>query len=81
MVKEMPGGPEWHARDVVLHDAPEEPQRFYYRNIIECARYLFQNQEFDGHMEFAPCRARNDDGDVIYHEMNTGEDWHEIQVL
>lgn len=77
MVKEMPGGPEWHASDVILHDAPEEPQRLYYRDIIECAEYLFQTPEFDGHMEFSPhCANEN----IIYHEMNSGSDWHEIQV-
>ena len=80
MVKEMPGGPEWQACDVMLHDAPEEPQIFYYRDIIKCAKYLFQMPEFNGHMEFSPRTARDGDGNIIYHEMNTGEDWHEVQV-
>ena len=80
MVKEMPGGPEWQACDVTLHDAPEEPQIFYYRDIIKCAEYLFQTPEFNGHMEFSPRTARDGDGNIIYHEMNTGEDWHEVQV-
>jgi hypothetical protein len=80
MVKEMPGGPEWHAHDVILHDAPQEPQRLYYRNIIDCAAFLLQSTEFKGHMEFAPQRAHNQDGIPIYHEMNTGEDWHTVQV-
>jgi len=80
MVKTMPGGPEWHLHDVVVHDAPTEPQRLYYRNIIECAEFLFQSPEFNGHMEFSPHHACNENGDTIYHEMNTGQDWHELQV-
>src|SRR6266849_4574052 len=80
MVKEMPGGPEWHSHHVNLHDAPEEPQILYYRNIIECAEFLFQSPEFEGHMDFSPHHAYDENEDAIYHEMNTGEDWHEIQV-
>ena len=79
-VKEMPGGPEWHSHSVILPDAPEEPQVLYYRDIIECAKYLFQAPEFDGHMDFSPRRSRNEKGDIVYHEMSTGEDWHELQV-
>lgn len=79
-VKEMPGGPAWISHEVILHDAPEEPQRFYHRNIIECAEYLFQAPEFNHRMEFAPHHPHNTSGDIIYHEMNTGSDWHEVQV-
>jgi len=65
MVKDMPGGPEWRAHDVILHDAPQEPQRLYYRNIIDCAAFLLQSTEFNGHMEFAPQRACNENGILI----------------
>jgi len=42
----MPHGPAWKSSTVTLPDAPNEPQIFFYRDIIECVKFLFGNPKF-----------------------------------
>ena len=50
----LSAGPEWMSETVMLPEAPNEPQIFYYHNIIECLKYLQQNPAFEGFMPYEP---------------------------
>ncbi|KAF8522348.1 hypothetical protein JB92DRAFT_2614680, partial [Gautieria morchelliformis] len=47
-------GPAWHVKEVILPEAPNEPQILYYQDIVECLKYLEQNPAFDGFMNYEP---------------------------
>jgi hypothetical protein len=80
-VQGMPGGPPWMSAEIVLKDAPNEPQTLFYRDPVECADILFQNPTFKDCMDFAPRRVYEADGTTrLYHEMASAEGWHEEQV-
>ena len=81
MVRVMPGPPEWKLETISLPDAPDEPQTFYYRDIEQCAHYLFQRSDLAKSMDYVPmevCDIRN--GDRIYHEMCSAHEWNKQQV-
>ncbi|KAF8326296.1 uncharacterized protein EI90DRAFT_2868868, partial [Cantharellus anzutake] len=42
----MPTGPDWFKTEITLLDAPTEPQTFFYRDIIDCAKFLYSNPSF-----------------------------------
>lgn len=77
----MPQGPAWKTSTVVVPDAPNKPQMFFYRDIIECVNFLFGNPKFRENMDYAPYELFKEDGVTrVYHEMCTGKCWNEIQV-
>jgi len=80
-----------HAADGADSSLPEDEAalprngkqaRFYYRDPVECARFLLGQPCFAKDMVFAPVREWN--GDVprrtVYSEMHTAEWWWETQV-
>src|SRR5260370_31813563 len=77
---EMEGGPQWHCTTIQFDEAPNEPCKVYYRNVLECAMFKLQNPTFNGHMCFAPCKVFTSMGKHAYHEMWTGDEWQHIQV-
>ncbi|KAF8342082.1 uncharacterized protein EI90DRAFT_2904255 [Cantharellus anzutake] len=80
-VRSMPGAPGWHQETITMDDAPLEPQEWMRRNPVECLEFLFQNPSFNGEMDFGPYKVFTADGDIrVYHEMATGDDWHEQQA-
>lgn len=79
--KRMPGGPGWKTAEIILQDAPKEPQKFYYCDPVACAEYLFRNPTFNECMLYEPTRIFQADNQTrIFHEMTTGEIWNELQV-
>ena len=77
----MPQGPEWKSDTIILNDAPDEPQEFFYRDIAECAAFLMGNPTYGKCFDFAPSKIFEYDGKTrIYNEMATGEIWNELQV-
>jgi len=77
----MPHGPAWKSSTVTLPDAPNEPQIFFYRDIIECVKFLFGNPKFRDSMVYEPYELYEEDGKTrVYHEMYTGKCWNELQV-
>jgi hypothetical protein len=63
-------GMQWNA----AHPAPIE---FYFRDILQCSRWLLQQPAYADHLVYAPERHFNDAGDRIYGEMHTGDWWWE----
>jgi hypothetical protein len=82
-VDNLPGGPEWHAEEVVLPEAPDEPQVFFYRDIVECLKFLEQNPAFDGFLDHEPVKWFSDAElmECVYGPMKTGDAWHFFQSV
>lgn len=93
IAKEMPQGPVWNCKTVVLPDAPDEPQLFFHRDIIECAQFILGDPSLSKDMLYAPVevlKVHSDEEDAdhpgsarrerIFSEMNTGRIWNEEQV-
>lgn len=77
----MPQGPAWKSSTVTLPDAPNEPQLFFYRDILECIKFLFGNPGFANQMDYEPYEVYEADSETrVYHEMCTGKIWNELQV-
>lgn len=90
--KWLPQGPHWKSTSITLHDAPAEPQDFYYWDILECVKFLFSDPSFSGDMLYQAAehyQPGEDPGepidsceglDQLYSEMNTGDLWVEEEV-
>ena len=67
---------------VILPEAPNEPQIFYYCNIIKCLKYLEQNPAFEGFMYYEPVLWFTDEQltetSHIYGDIYTGQAWAEL---
>ncbi|KAF9502945.1 hypothetical protein BS47DRAFT_1310452, partial [Hydnum rufescens UP504] len=80
-VQGMPGGLLWLSTEIILKDAPNEPQTLLYQNPVECADQLFQNPSFKDCMDFAPKWVYKTNGMTrLYHEMASTGNWHAEQV-
>jgi hypothetical protein len=53
---------------------------FYYRNVIDCVRYLIRQIAYRPDMVYAPIREYDSSGDRLYSEMHTADWWWETQV-
>src|ERR671929_247092 len=53
---------------------------FFYRNIVDCVRYLIGQIAYKNCMVYAPVREYSCEGARVYSEMHTAEWWWEIQV-
>ena len=71
----MPGPPAWMSEEIMLPDAPDEPQKFFYHDLIKCAHYLFQWSDLAKHMNYIPMQVFNESKDHVYHEMVAGHEW------
>lgn len=65
---------------VTLEEAPNEPQTLFYRDINQCIDWLMGNPAFSGKMAYAPVQIYQSDGSRVYHEMNTGTAWWDLQA-
>jgi hypothetical protein len=75
------GGPEWHAEDVMLADAPKDKLTLFYRDLQECGDFLFGRPTFLGKMAFGPEKLFEvDDQTRLYENPWTGDYWNERQV-
>ncbi|KAF8451274.1 hypothetical protein BGX38DRAFT_497654 [Terfezia claveryi] len=52
---------------------------FYYRNIIDCIKYLLRQRAYVTHMLWEPVKLFNKDNERIYSEMNMGSWWWDQQ--
>jgi Plavaka transposase len=86
----LPQGPRWQSTSITLPDAPDEPQEFYHRDIIECTKFLFGDPSFTGDMLYSAVEqfefrkdepVENCEGlNRIYCEMNSADLWVEEEV-
>ena len=53
---------------------------FFYRNIIDCVRYLIAQIAYKDSMVYAPVKEYDQVGARLYSEMHTAQWWWEIQV-
>jgi len=53
---------------------------FYYRNIIDCVRYLIRQVAYSSDMVYAPIREYDSSGQRLYSEMHTADLWWDLQV-
>jgi Plavaka transposase len=61
----------------------EDDQRtlpFFYRNILDCVRYLLRQIAYRDDLVYAPRREYDQDGQRIYAEMHTADWWWDVQV-
>jgi len=52
----------------------------YYRNIIDCVRYLIRQVAYSSDMVYAPLREYDSSGERLYSEMHTADWWWDMQV-
>jgi hypothetical protein len=53
---------------------------FYYRNILDCVRYLLRQAAYRDDLVFAPRREYDHNGQRVYAEMHTADWWWDVQV-
>jgi len=53
---------------------------FYYRNIIDCVRYLIRQVRYSSDMVYTPIREYDSSGERLYSEMHMADWWWDIQV-
>ena len=62
----------------------EDGQRtlpFFYRNVLDCVRYLLRQIAYRDDLVYAPRREYDQSGQRIYAEMHTADWWWDVQVL
>ena len=82
-IDQLPGGPPWLEKDVVMDEAPNEGTfKFYYRDPVACLAYLQANPGFRGHMNYVPVEQYADEEmtNRVYSEPHTAKWIHEIQA-
>ncbi|KAG8777229.1 hypothetical protein FRC12_000491 [Ceratobasidium sp. 428] len=74
------GGPEWHADDIALAEAPKDKSTLFWRDLQECADFQMGQLRFAGKMSFAPELHLDDDETTrLFGNPWTADDWHERQ--
>ena len=53
---------------------------FYYRNALDCVRYLVRQVAYRSDMVYAPIREYDSSGERLYSEMHTADWWWDTQV-
>ena len=79
----LPGPPHWRETDVVVRGGvTKKPLTLYYRDGLECFRFLFGNPLFLNHMDFIPHReyTSNDKMERLYNDIMTGDNVWKLQV-
>ena len=81
--KFLPEGPKSYCKEIMLPEAPIEPQLLFYQDPIECLKFLAQSPAFDGHQVYNPVKYFSDSQgkNCVYGEMNSGDAWHYYQSL
>ncbi|KAF8338057.1 uncharacterized protein EI90DRAFT_2908984 [Cantharellus anzutake] len=76
----MDGAPAWHVKEVILSDAPTEPQILFYRDVLECSDHIQNNPSFSNAWDYEPQRITYSDTDIrVFHEPCTGNLWWRYQ--
>jgi len=80
-VELLPSGPKWLSRDVSIPGfATKDPVTLYYRDSVECMRFLLQNPIFAGRIHFSPERHYDILGKRTYGDWITSDGAWEMQV-
>ncbi|KIJ40661.1 hypothetical protein M422DRAFT_173440 [Sphaerobolus stellatus SS14] len=81
--KHFPHGLQWHCQEIEVPKAPNEPQVLFYRDPIDCLKFLAQSPAFNGHQSYAPVKYFSDNKlkNQVYGELNTGDVWHYYQSI
>lgn len=75
------GGPEWHAQEIRLPEAPDEELIMWVRDIEHCADMLVGRPDLQGQVTFTPeIIYDGDDINQIISQMPTARRWHEVLV-
>ena len=53
---------------------------FFYRNILDCVRYLLRQIAYRDDLVYAPRREYDSEGQRLYSEMHTADWWWDVQV-
>ena len=53
---------------------------FFYRNILDCVRYLLRQIAYKDDLVYAPRREYDFDGQRVFSEMHTADWWWDVQV-
>jgi len=61
-------------------DDGQRATTFYYRNIIDCVRYLIRQVAYSSDPVYAPIREYDSSGEQLYSEMHTADWWWDTQV-
>ena len=72
----LPATVPWKQVEIKVRGAiTKEPLMLYYREAIECVKYLWANPLFSGHMDFIPRReyTGEEKTERLYNEMMTGD--------
>jgi len=54
---------------------------FFYRNVLDCVRYLLRQIAYRDDLVYAPRREYHQSGQRIYSEMQMADWWWDVQVL
>jgi hypothetical protein len=79
----LPNAPQWRSMPIAVEGhATKAPMVLYYRDALECIRYLFSNPLFAGHIDYTPCRLWKtaERLERVYTEWMTGDSAWEMQV-
>jgi len=68
--------PKWREASI---STPNGRRFFYFRDPVECARYLLRQRPYKDHMVYGPTRTVDVEGDRVYSEMNSADWWWETQ--
>lgn len=82
-IENLPSPPRWKAIGVdVQGGTTKEPLTFYYRDGLDCFRFLFGNPLFLNHMDYIPRREYTDEErkERLYNEIMTGDMAWSLQV-
>ena len=82
-IENLPSPPRWKETEVSIGGgSTRDPLTLYYRDGLECFRFLFGNPLFLDHMEYAPRRefTAGEKPERLYNEMMTGDRPWDLQV-
>ena len=68
--------PKWREASI---STPNGQMFFYFRDPVECSRYLLRQRRYKHHMVYGPTRTVDSPGDRVYSEMNPADWWWETQ--
>ena len=82
-IESLPSPPRWKEVEVSIRGGTtRDPLTLYYRDALECFKFLFGNPLFLDHMEYAPRRefTAGEKPERLYNEMMTGDRPWDLQV-
>lgn len=80
-VELLPSGPRWLSREVTVDGfATKNPLIVYYRDPVDCMKFLLQNPIFAGRIRFSPEHHYDISGARTYSDWITSDGAWEMQV-